>query len=357
MATKNKLSKDKIIVIGISVVAVALIIGYMVKILSGGSSKVKVTDDVIVSDTGEASSINFTVPTTSNGSTDDGGILSSYEKRKRDSLNALRNGKEINLKDIHESKGEIPSFNDKLYSKQDDEFLQNVERQLQEMEANGNTGNASVSSGGSSASDKMREEMEYRQMLLDAREQRTQRSQDYSGGANRNGRKGSYNDRELPDIEEVEFRVAVYHDQLILPGERVTLILTEELEYGGNIFPKNTIIYAMASVNKNRVLLDVANINHVMVNLVALDVDDGMKGLYNTKAGALWDKYEKEMSSDVKSDLLTDASRSVPGGFSRVAGSLARSMGSFFRKKSISNRDKILLVNDDQLILTTQQDG
>lgn len=356
MATKNKISTDKIIVIGISVVAIALIIGFIIKEIGGGKAEIKITDDVIVSDTGEASSINFTVPTTSNkANNDDGGLLSNYEKKRKDSINALRNSKEINLKDIKESGEGLPSFNDKLYSQDDDEFMQNVERQLQEMEANGTAG--SNNSGSASAANKMKEEMEYRQMLLEAREQRTQRSQDYSGGSNLNNKNGSYNGSETSDVEEVEFRVAIYHDQLILPGERVTLILTEELEYGGNIFPKNTILYAMSTVNKNRVLLEVANISHVRVDLVALDVDDGLQGLYNTKAGALWDKYEKEMSSDVKSDVLTDASRAVPGGFSRVAGRLATSMGNFFRKKGVSNRDKILLVNDDQLILTTQKDG
>jgi hypothetical protein len=353
MATKSKITKDKVIVIGISIIAVALIIGYMVKQLNGGQTDVKITDDVVVSETGEASSINFTVPTTGTPVEGDDGIISNYEKRRKDSLNTLRNNKSFNLKDINETNSGMPSFNDKLYNKGDDEYLQNVERQLQEMEANGQTG----TSVKTSETDKMREEMEYRQMLLDARDQRNQRSQDYSGGTSFNDKNGSYNGSDKPNIEDVEFRVAIYHDQLILPGERVTLILTEDLEYGGNIFPKNTIFYAMSMVNKNRVLLEVANISHIKVDLVALDVDDGLEGLYNTKAGALWDKYEKEMSSEVKRDVLTEASRSVPGGAARIASGVARSMGNFFRKKSISNRDKILLVNDDQLILTNKSNG
>ena len=63
MATKKKISNDKIIVVGISVMAMVLIIGFIIKeILGVGKSEVKVTDDVVVSETGEASSIKFTVP-------------------------------------------------------------------------------------------------------------------------------------------------------------------------------------------------------------------------------------------------------------------------------------------------------
>ena len=62
MATKKKISNDKIIVVGISVMAMVLIIGFIIKELGVGKSEVKVTDDVVVSETGEASSINFTVP-------------------------------------------------------------------------------------------------------------------------------------------------------------------------------------------------------------------------------------------------------------------------------------------------------
>ena len=139
MATKKKISNDKIIVVGISVMAMVLIIGFIIKELGVGKSEVKVTDDVVVSETGEASSINFTVPSNRAKTEDAQGLIGTYEKRRTDSLRTLRESKDINLKEISNGGDGVPSFNDKLYSRQDDEFLKNVERQLQEMEANGST--------------------------------------------------------------------------------------------------------------------------------------------------------------------------------------------------------------------------
>ena len=223
MATKKKISNDKIIVVGISVMAMVLIIGFIIKELGVGKSEVKVTDDVVVSETGEASSINFTVPSNRAKTEDAQGLIGTYEKRRTDSLRTLRESKDINLKEISNGGDGVPSFNDKLYSRQDDEFLKNVERQLQEMEANGSTRGSSGTNVKSTVNTEVQQEMEYRDMLLKAREQREQRSSDYSGGLEIGAGKGSYNDAELSDIEDVEFRVAIYHDQLILPGERVTL--------------------------------------------------------------------------------------------------------------------------------------
>ena len=43
MATKKKISNDKIIVVGISVMAMVLIIGFIIKELGVGKSEAKVT--------------------------------------------------------------------------------------------------------------------------------------------------------------------------------------------------------------------------------------------------------------------------------------------------------------------------
>lgn len=363
MAIKKKFNKDKIIVVGITVVAVFLMGAFILK--NSGAPSVGLNpnaESVVVSKTGEASSINFTVPST-NVKKEEGGLLDEYAKANAEALKREKeNNGSVTMPDMTQG-----SANDKLYGGEDDEFMKNVQRQLQEMEgdqasggnmqfngvpSNQNTGTSLVMT----EKTKLQEEMEYRQMLLDAKQRQNERSQDFSTG----GRSSSSSNGNSGNMSRanngVEFRASIYKDQLIIPGERVILILPEELTYMGNTFPKNTLIYGMANIQKNRVILEIANINHVRVGLQAYDVDDGMLGLYNEQAGALWKKYEGELEADVGSDVLRDVGRSVPGGLGRMVSPVTRAMGTFFRKKNISNREKILLVDDDQVLLKMPAD-
>lgn len=366
MGTKKTFKKDKIVVVVISVVAVFLMGVFILK--SGGPSENGLgpdSDQVVVSKTGEASSINFSVPST-NAKNGEGGLLEEYAKADAD---AKRRDKEkqgnVAMPDMATDSGS--ANNDKLYSGQDDEFMQNVQRQLVEMEEEGSAGSGVQFSGVPEGSrnvpsavmdDKteLQQEMEYRQMLLDARELQNQRSQDFSTGGSvavdtQNGLK-----KNGEAVYGVEIKASIYKDQLIIPGERVTMMLPEELNYMGSTFPKNTLLFGMATIKENRVILEVANINHIRVGLQAYDIDDGMRGLYNEQAGALWKKYEGELEAEVGGDVLEDAGRAIPGGIGRMVSPVARAFGSFFRKKNISNRDKILLVDDDQVILKMPED-
>lgn len=69
-------------------------------------------------------------------------------------------------------------------------------------------------------------------------------------------------------------------DQLIKNKERVTLKLTRDALINGEIYKKNTFIYAMAQFTQNRVNLNITNINQNPVSLVAQDAMDGNKGIY-----------------------------------------------------------------------------
>lgn len=367
MGTKKKFSKDKIVVVGISIAAIFLMGAFILKNSGPPAASISAdTDSVVVSETGEASSINFTVPST-NVKNEQGGILDEYAKADAEAQRKEKEKKgNILMPDMSSDSG--TTNNDKLYSGEDDEFMQNVQRQLQEMEEGGSSQGSikfngvpqSSQSSGSVVMDdkaKLQQEMEYRQMLLDARELQNQRSQDFSaGGVTNDGRGvvGSSNNR--GNSTGIELKASIYKDQLIIPGERVTMMLPQETTYMGSTFPKNTLLFGMATIKENRVILEVANINHVRVGLQAYDVDDGMRGLYNEQAGALWKKYEGEIEAEIGGDVIEDAARAVPGGIGRMVSPLTRAFGSFFRKKNISNREKILLVDDDQVILKMPDD-
>lgn len=357
---KNNLKKDKIIVLGISAVAVVLIASFLVKSVGGDSMALDPASERVMIGKGRASTINFTVPSGEEKQDNrEEGLLDQYAKADAESeRNKRQNREKVVLPDMGD--GDVTAKD--AYSNEDDAFMRNVQEQLREMESNGNAPKGVTFSGvpgkednaGDGASG-LKAEMEYRKMLLEARENQMQRSQDYSAGASSqsggNGDKGA-----IDSFLGAEVKAAIYKDQLILPGERVTMILKEESTIMGSTFPKNTLLFGMASLNKSRVVLEVSNINHVRVGLQAYDVDDGMRGLYSAQAAKLWNRYEGEMKSELGEDVLEQASRSIPGGIGRMVSPIARSMGNFFRRKNVSNRDKILLVDDDQVILKVAED-
>lgn len=143
------------------------------------------------------------------------------------------------------------------------------------------------------------------------------------------------------------FRAAVYRDQFILPGDNVELILLEDMVFGGKFFKKNTFIYALASIQGNRVLLDIDNINHVPVQVTVKDYRDGRAGIYNKRAGELW----REFSAEVGNDALGRASNSVVNETGGLASDMVREVGAFLRNKRLKQRDRILLVNDHEVLL------
>jgi len=187
------------------------------------------------------------------------------------------------------------------------------------------------------------EKLEYRKLLMEARDERQSRSQDYSAPYT-----ATTNE---PSSNSISFDAAIYRDQFILPGNRVTLILNEAVHYKGQIFPKNTFVYAVSNVQGSRVLLEVSNINNIRLPLTAIDKEDGMTGLHNERAGELFFEFKAEAQQQGFNE------------FSEVAGDVAemplprnlvRSFGNFFQRKKYKQQDKILLVNGDRVFLVSK---
>ncbi len=154
-----------------------------------------------------------------------------------------------------------------------------------------------------------------------------------------------------PKPKVVEIRASIYQDQYVLPGNRVKLVLNHDFVYHNQLFPKGTFIYAFVEMAPYRVFLEVDNIAHVSIPLVAKDITDGRIGLYSTRAGELWSEYKDEFSNDVgddASDVAADVSNSS------LVGAALKGLGNFFKKKKIRDRDKILLQNNDEVILISK---
>lgn len=141
-------------------------------------------------------------------------------------------------------------------------------------------------------------------------------------------------------------RASIFKTQRVVPGDRVKLLLTEPINYNGKSFGRNTIVYGFVTINKNRLFIDVKTLNDTPVQLSAYDIEDNLKGLYSTRAGELWKDFENKSISSNTNTAIQDA-----GIDNRAINSTLRSLSSFFRKKNLRESEKILLVNDHELIL------
>ncbi len=187
------------------------------------------------------------------------------------------------------------------------------------------------------------EKLEYRKLLLEARDERLSRSQDYSAPYTETSNEFS--------SSSISFDAAIYRDQFILPGDRVTLILNEEVYFKGNRFPKNTFIYATSHIQGSRVLLEISNINNHPLLLVAKDQQDGMLGLHNERANELLQEFKAELEYQGVNGLSDAVGEFTDTSLSK---NLVRSFGNFFSKKKYKQKDKILLVNGDQVFLVSK---
>lgn len=188
------------------------------------------------------------------------------------------------------------------------------------------------------------EELNYRKLLMEARDERLSRSQDYSAPYRKEVSK--------PSGIPLKFSASIYRDQFILPGDRVTMILREEVYVGGKHFPKNTFVYATSNIQGSRILLDVNNINEERISLTAMDQEDGMMGLHNNRAGELLQEFKTDIQQQGLNEFseVTGETTNLP-----LAKSLLRSFGNFFTKKKYRQRDKILVVNGDRVFLVQKK--
>lgn len=290
-----------------------------------------------------------------------GRILDIYEQSKEDSINRERLNSDIDLNDGGTRKKGSTYVADDFYAvdeetKQIIRELEMQEKQLgQSKSARSGASPPSYTGGGPSVQSQPKaktaaeEEEAYRQSLLQGREemlrQHQQSTQRYQTQSELAGT-GNNTTKEL-----VEFRASIYEDQRILPGDRVKLVLQKDLVYNQKLFPKGTFIYAFADVNQSRVLLDIDNIAHIPLKLVAKDITDGRVGIYSTDAGKLWLKYKDQAQANANDQLASDIAR---GSSSTLLGTAIRGLASFFKSSQIRERDRILLVNNHEVILTNK---
>jgi len=148
--------------------------------------------------------------------------------------------------------------------------------------------------------------------------------------------------------ESKPYKIAIFMDQHVLPDDLVELRLMEQIEYNGKIFERGTPLYAYITINKNRILFDIANISHVPLDIEVRDLRDGRVGMHSSRAGELWKQYQDQAKSETQDGIVETATEEVRSGILRKG---IESLSSFFKRKRIRERDKILLIDDHQLLL------
>jgi hypothetical protein len=185
--------------------------------------------------------------------------------------------------------------------------------------------------------------IEYRTMLQRARQERKTGSQDFSAPT-----------ESAPDIagllSKVKVRASVYKDQFVVPGSRVTLILREDLQLAGRIFPKNTFVYATANIQRSRLMMDIHNIGDFPVSLKVYDEEDGGLGIHNERAGELL----REFYADMEEGAVQEVSRELSDGMDLpMTKNAIRVFGKFFGERKRKDRDEIVLINGYKVYLKT----
>ncbi|MBZ4037782.1 conjugative transposon protein TraM [Flavobacterium sp. 17A] len=148
------------------------------------------------------------------------------------------------------------------------------------------------------------------------------------------------NNGKAPQQAEQLIYASIKGDHLRLRNNsRVTLILPKETVIDGKVFKKNTLIYAQATFNQNRVNLSINNINQVPLKIKAYDAEDGNLGL----------QVQRSLVAETGSEVAQDGADEID-----VNGvPLGNTIKSLFKRKQ--QEPKIDLLNNQRLILKLGQ--
>ncbi|RTE54121.1 conjugative transposon protein TraM [Arenibacter aquaticus] len=100
--------------------------------------------------------------------------------------------------------------------------------------------------------------------------------------------------------EETNIHVQVDGDQVVRANSRLQLRLLEDIQLGSTTIPKNTLIYGLVSFKPNRALLKIDNIDHMPVKMKAIDLQDGLEGIY------VENSFRGEVKREIASDIVED---------------------------------------------------
>lgn len=192
--------------------------------------------------------------------------------------------------------------------------------------------NSSSSNYSSSVSPSTKPEVDY--------EQKSNTESSFNNFFNTKSSNNSSNSIKVQQQTEELIYASIKGDHLRLRNNsRVTLILPKETIIDGKVYKKNTLIYAQATFNQNRVNLSINNINQVPLKIKAYDAEDGNLGL----------QVQRSLVAETGSEVAQDGADEID-----VNGvPLGNTIKSLFKRKQ--QEPKIDLLNNQRLILKLGQ--
>lgn len=146
-------------------------------------------------------------------------------------------------------------------------------------------------------------------------------------------------DPKLKPEFNIRIKAEVNGTQTLRSGDRLELILTQDAEIEGKLFPKNTLLYGFVNLQLNRVHLKITHIESVPVRLKAFDLQDSNEGIY------VRNSFRAEAGREVLDDIVQDINIA---GLPQIGG-----VKNIFRK---NNRNlKVTILDQYQFILKPEQ--
>lgn len=333
MASKKGINKQGIIVITVAAIASILIIAF---IFSNPVSENPNTDKVVLEENGDASYLNLSVPN-SNQKEDSLSLIDKLDKIKTDSINKAKMNtsglEELEKREVKNNYSSISQNStknnytaNKVSSNNSSSFKKN---------SSSSRGSAS-SNYKASSFDEPIENNDTKEDIASTNKKTTEKKE--SGFFKRKSKSSSSDDLERADVN---IFACIHTNQTIMNNQRVKFRTTKEFYYNGQKYPINTIIYGLAQIKPNRLLIKINKINQTDIKLEVYDSEDSEQGLY-----VLTPNLNASLQKELKQEGIEDDDlRNIP---------FSRSLRNIFEKKV--KEEKVQLLNNYKVLIKICKD-
>lgn len=320
MASKKGINKQGIIVITVAAIASILIITF---IFSNPVDENKNTDKIVLDENGEASYLNLSVPN-SNQKEDSLSLIDKLDKIKNDSINASKMNK-TGLEEIDRNENKKKSTTVNHYVANNGSYNQN---------------SSSIKKG--SLSQKKSISSNFKAAPFDEPIKKNDNTEETIMPINK--KSGFFKNRKESNKERNNDEIilaSVHTNQTIKNNQRVKFRTTKEFFFNGEKYPVNTIIYGMAQIKPNRLIITINKINQTDIKLEVYDSEDSEKGIY-----VLTPNLNASLQKELQKEGLDDDD------LSRIP--FSKSLKNIFEKKV--KEEKVELLNNYKVLIKITKD-
>lgn len=141
--------------------------------------------------------------------------------------------------------------------------------------------------------------------------------------------------------EDLNIYACIHTNQTIMNNQRVKFRTTKEFTYNGEVYPINTIVYGLAQIRPNRLIIKINRINQTDIKLDVFDSEDSQQGLY-----VLTPNLNASLAKEMKRESLSDDDlQKIP---------FSKSLKNIFEKKA--REEKVQLLNNYKVLIKISTD-